>query len=376
MMKLRPPQPTRQRFQALANGWQIPKRTCQWVATGKTGVFFAFLATLGAVIGLLMIAPTAAPAQPPAADSAVKMVKVKGADFVPLRQFVTRYGLSKHTVDSRTWTFKSRWTQIEFTDQSRMFHYNGVLVYLVSPLQRLPDRDWGVSKADFYKTFEPLLRPQSHLAHRGWKTVLIDPGHGGMKDGTVSPTTKMREKAATLDLSQRLARRLTAAGYRVMMTRNSDKDVSLASRAAAAKSAKADLFISLHFNSGPSSATGIETFVLSVPGTRSTHDNGAGTPDKTINAGNATDAANMILGLEVHTAMVRKTRARDRGLKRARFQVIRENTCPAILVEGGFLSNPGEAKKIATVAYRDTLALALFNGIEQYFGRVKLAQGR
>ena len=90
--------------------------------------------------------------------------------------------------------------------------------------------------------------------------------------------------------------------------------------------------------------------------------------------GNAHDPVNAILGYHIHKNMLQGTKAVDRGLRRARFVVLREAPCPAVLCEMGFVSNAAEEKKLATSAYRETVTRALYKGILDYMAAVKRAQ--
>ena len=82
--------------------------------------------------------------------------------------------------------------------------------------------------------------------------------------------------------------------------------------------------------------------------------------------GNLNNARNMLLAYELHKAIVTGTRMEDRGIKRARFQVLREAEMPAVLIEGGFMSNPSEARKIYSAAWRRQFAQSIVSGVQSY----------
>lgn len=177
--------------------------------------------------------------------------------------------------------------------------------------------------------------------------IVIDPGHGGTAPGATSPINQLVEKNIALDISQRLDKLLTGAGYSTYMTRNSDTTVSLADRAGVANKLQADLFISIHANAvtGNSGPNGIE--VLYCP------------DDSRDNKGVA----------EIfQREMVKATGARNRGIvERPNTVVLRDTKMPAVLVETGFLTNNEEAEKLATTEYRQTIAEALFQATIKYF---------
>jgi N-acetylmuramoyl-L-alanine amidase len=109
---------------------------------------------------------------------------------------------------------------------------------------------------------------------------------------------------------------------------------------------------------------GIETYCLTPAGATSSNAQGEG--DTRWFKANGNDEKNMLLAYQLQKSMVRELPVEDRGVKRARFQVLREATMPAVLIEGGFLSHPIEQKKILDAAYRRQLARAIVDGILAY----------
>jgi N-acetylmuramoyl-L-alanine amidase len=197
------------------------------------------------------------------------------------------------------------------------------------------------------------------------RTIVLDPGHGGSETGTRG-TRGVFEKVLTLDLALRLQRELQARGFQASLTRTSDRTLSLERRTDLAQARRADLFVSLHLNSG-GTASGVETYALTPGGAVSTSTTfrGWGRNDDT-DAGNRTDEQNTWLAHCVQDSLLRATGALDRGVRRARFMVLRTAPCPAVLVEAGFLSNAGEEKKLLEADYRDKLAKAMAEGIAKY----------
>ncbi len=171
---------------------------------------------------------------------------------------------------------------------------------------------------------------------RTFTTVVVDAGHGG-KDSGASRRYGPPEKTATLDVAQRLNRKLEAAQFKTVMTRSSDVFIPLDQRVAIGNRADNSIFVSVHFNdSGRRKMNGVETYYAS-PYAR----------------GLAQRIQNKLTG----------TGARNRGVKTANFRVIRNATYPAVLVECGFLSNRAEGREAGSSAYREMLASKIAEAI-------------
>ncbi|MFJ7639455.1 SH3 domain-containing protein [Peribacillus sp. NPDC097225] len=173
------------------------------------------------------------------------------------------------------------------------------------------------------------------------KVIVLDPGHGGSDPGASGKNN--REKDLTLSTAKKLKAKLEEAGAKVVMTRTGDTYPSLSKRVEISQANKPDVFISIHYNAGPSSANGIETFYL------------------------ASNVNEKELAQTVQAEIIKETKLRDRGAKTGNFQVIRDNKQAAILLELGFISNLEEEKLIATSAYQDTAVTGIFNGLKKYF---------
>ncbi len=223
------------------------------------------------------------------------------------------------------------------------------------------DGDLLLHQLDLLKNLEPLgTDPLPFPPARG--TVVIDPGHGGQNTGTRSVVDQTFEKDWTLDWALRLAPLLAASGWRVVLTRTNDADTSLADRVLVAEAAKADVFVSLHFNSGfpNTDLTGVETFCLTPVGLPSTLTRDYEDDVTKEFPNNAYDSQNLRYAFRLHRAVLDATGATDRGVRRARFMgVLRGQGRPAVLLEAGYLSNPEEARLIATSEYRERLAQAV-----------------
>jgi len=220
---------------------------------------------------------------------------------------------------------------------------------------------------DFTKNIEPLLHPLT-LPEKAVRVIVIDPGHGGSNLGTKSVLDGSYEKVFALDWAKRLATILETNGWKVLLTRTSDVDVQLTNRVTFADANRADLFVSLHFNAAPSPAdheeAGIETFCVTPTGMPSTLKREYEDDATLVFPNNRFDSENLQYAIQVQRLLLKISGARDHGVRRARFMtVLRGQNCPAILVEGGYLSNPREARHIAEPAYRQKLAEAVASAI-------------
>lgn len=224
----------------------------------------------------------------------------------------------------------------------------------------------------------------------GAMRVVIDPGHGGEEDGAIG-STGLKEKDVVLDIARRLAARLRAAGFDVRLTRDGDENLSLDERAGIANENHADLFVSLHVNASRSSrARGAETYILS----REATDDAARTLAALENdaAGSGLDGrvgdselplilwdlaqveyleASAELAATIQRRLNEALGLRDRGVRQAPFRVLVGATCPAVLVETGFMSHPDEERKLADGAYRARLADVLAQAISEYRQQVR-----
>jgi N-acetylmuramoyl-L-alanine amidase len=165
----------------------------------------------------------------------------------------------------------------------------------------------------------------------------------------------------------RLRGLLATNGWKVILTRSNDADVSLADRVAIAERVDADLFLSLHFNSATPNRdlAGLETYCLTPTGLPSnlvrTYDDDL----RQVYPNNAFDEQNFQLAFHLHKSLLQSLEITDRGLRRARFMgVLRGQNRPAVLIEGGYLSNTKEARKIDMPEYRQKLAEALARGLD------------
>ena len=205
------------------------------------------------------------------------------------------------------------------------------------------------------------LANRTAIPTRPDRVVVIDPGHGGENSGTRSVADDHLEKEFTLDWARRLQPLLEENGWQVVLTRTNDMDVSLSDRVAVADRTNAALFISLHFNSGArSDQSGLETYCLTPTGMPSNVTRDYEDDTTRVFPNNAFDGQNLEYAFRLHQALVEETGEEDRGVRRARFMVVlRGQNRPAILVEGGYMSNLRQARSIADPDYRQKLAEAM-----------------
>ena len=178
---------------------------------------------------------------------------------------------------------------------------------------------------------------------RSFDTVVIDPGHGGHDSGAVG-RRGTREKSVALDVANRVESKLRGAGFRTVMTRDTDRFITLGKRTRTLNRQDNAVMVSIHFNSARRrSAKGIETFYHSRCSRR--------------------------LATKIQDQMLRAVRAPNRGVKRANFYVLRKARYPAVLVECGFLSNYYEDRLARRSSHREKLAQRIAQGVvEQRYG--------
>lgn len=199
---------------------------------------------------------------------------------------------------------------------------------------------------------EPKLKPPLLIQKA---VVMIDPGHGGHDVGTQSISKpRYLEKSLNLATAQFVKTYLQQLGYKVLMTREEDKFVSLDKRAMIANEKNPVIFVSIHYNSAPSAnAEGIEVFYYQ-------------SLENKIRTAKSKKLAQVILR---HT--VDNTKAKSRGVKQGNYAVIRETKMPAILIEGGFVTNEAEMQKLKDPEYLRRLAWGISKGIEEYLDKGK-----
>jgi len=276
------------------------------------------------------------------------------------------------TTSGKKIVLKNKWNTIEVETNSRRAWINGVMIWLQHPCRRA-GRGWAIREVDFKKGIDPVMRAYAHVPSRMPRLVVLDPGHGGKDAGAVSPR-KVYEKLAVLSIAKRVKAHLEARNIQVRLTRSSDLFIPLQQRSDFAAKAGADIFVSIHADGAEDSrANGVETFVMTAAGCDSSNHYGQG-GDKSAKRGNQYDAANTVLGFSIQSNLIKTTKRSDRGLRRARFAVLKNAPCPAALVECGFLTNPEEEALMIDANYREAAARGISNGILGYITFVNRAR--
>lgn len=179
--------------------------------------------------------------------------------------------------------------------------------------------------------------------------IVLDAGHGGKDEGCVSKISDCEEKELALNVTHLVQKKLHEMGYVALLTRNADIFLSLDERVELANEMNADLFVSVHFNHAANAkAKGIEVYYC-------------GDKKSQERCSASKDFAETLLSKVLLT-----TEAKSRGVKTANFRVIKETVMPAVLVEGGFLSNTEEKNLCKKASYQEALALGIAKGIDEY----------
>ncbi|MEC4813330.1 MAG: N-acetylmuramoyl-L-alanine amidase [Scytonema sp. PMC 1069.18] len=201
--------------------------------------------------------------------------------------------------------------------------------------QVLPSRPYGINPT---YTPQPLARSR---VPNGRVVIMVDPGHGG-KDSGAPGLGGLLEKNVVLPISQKVAAVLEQNGVQAVLTRNSDYFVELQGRVDMAERANADLFVSIHANSvdGRRDVNGLETYY---------YDSGYD------------------LARTVHSTILQSIPTlRDRGVRKARFYVLRKSSMPSILVETGYMTGVEDNPRLGNPEYQNRMAEAIANGILRY----------
>ncbi len=290
--------------------------------------------------------------------------KVGKQEYVTLDNVQQFYRFPHRKISNKSIILHGQQGSIQATIGSKELLINGIKFILAYPVVE-SSGEVLISRMDLSKLIEPILRPGHIKGAADFNTIILDPGHGGHDKGAVGPWGN--EKDFNLDVARRARNILTAQGYEVKFTRSTDVFIPLHDRANFANRHKNAIFISIHFNaSNNRNATGIETFTLAPRGVPSTAQDGPRVSDFVQCKGNARDQENMALATAMHSSMLKHLQLFDRGVKRARFVVIREITIPGVLLEGGFVSHPKDSHKIASSQFRQQFALAIADAVRKY----------
>ncbi|KAB8333060.1 N-acetylmuramoyl-L-alanine amidase [Scytonema tolypothrichoides VB-61278] len=187
---------------------------------------------------------------------------------------------------------------------------------------------------------KPVVPPKLPV-RKGRVVIVVDPGHGGKDSGAVG-IGGIQEKNIILPIGKRVAEILERSGYQAILTRESDYFVTLQGRVDIAERTNADVFVSIHANSAGAErpeVSGLETYYY----------------DSGVN-----------LARIVHNSILRSVNVRDRGIRKARFYVLRKSSMPSILVETGYLTGREDAAKLPNRLYQNKMAEGIADGVLQY----------
>jgi N-acetylmuramoyl-L-alanine amidase len=291
------------------------------------------------------------------------LVRHDGRDYVPIEEVAKFYSFTQASYENDTINLEGATLRMLGGVNSRELYLNGLKFILSFPIIKVDDRIL-MSRMDLSKLVEPVLRP-ARIAAKPVRTVVLDAGHGGFDQGAQSILGS--EKDFALDVVKRARELLLRAGFNVRLTRSADIFVPLEDRAAFANRQSNAVFVSVHFNAGArEEAGGIETYSLAPRGVPSTNNLNLSLVDFQPCMGNLRDPENIALATAMHAALITRIGGNDRGIKRARFIVLRDSNIPGVLIEGGFLTNPQDRIRIAAPIYRQLLAQAILQGILSY----------
>ena len=228
---------------------------------------------------------------------------------------------------------------------------------------------------------------------QGIRRVVVDAGHGGHDPGAIGPG-RVREKDVTLAMARRLASRLRAEGFEVVLTRNGDRYLALEERTALANTARGDLFVSIHANAHPRrNRSGVETYFLNVADDRyaarlAARENGLDAEeglgdvariltdlDAKASADSSRRLAQLVQREVCGGVRSRVGDVRDLGVKSALFYVLLGARMPAVLVETAFISNRVEERRLASPRYQDEVAAGIARAVTTFaHGDARLAE--
>jgi len=326
-------------------------------------------------------------------SSSFLMVRI--GPSIPFR--VYRKSFKSKVIDSLGWSKGRDYYVLNIKIKDKNFSYdsftlknpNQLIIDISLADQRETQEKTSLKRAGTSKQ-ESSFQESSLQSSRGLKTIVIDPGHGGLETGAKGKFGTL-EKDITLDISLKLKAIIERnLAFRVVLTRDKDIDVSLDNRAAIANNNRADLFISLHANSSyRKDAKGPETYFLSQKATDEEArrlaylENNSAELEEGI-AGGSDEEIQMILwdmaqklylkqssrlAESIQKELNRLLETMNRGIKQAPFKVLTGVACPAVLVEVAFLSNPAEEKKLGNEDFQGRVAQSVYSALASYLKR-------
>ena len=302
-----------------------------------------------------------------AAEAAWDVRTLGGRDYVPLTQVAAFYKMRIVPRGGNGVALISDTRRMDLLRGSRQARIDGVKHWLSFPVLVFGGNLY-LSRMDLSKTIDPAMRPHRLPVLDPVRAVLLDPGHGGHDRGAVNRNGT--EKSYNLAISLEVQRRLREAGLRTELTRSTDRFIPLEARPAmAARLGEGTIFVSIHCNAAgqtSSSATGYEIYTLTPRGAPNSNDSFLTRRSFAAEPGHRFDHANQALSAAIYHAMLGRLPLFDRGMKRARFAVLRRAVTPAVLVECGFLTSPRDARLLHDPIWRARLSDSIARGIIEF----------
>lgn len=305
-------------------------------------------------------------------------LRVGSVDYVNLDEAASRIGLrAVRSVPETAVMLKSGPQPVaRLSEHSREMDLGGLRVFLGDPVI-MRSGAFYMSREDFEFRILPRVRPDLCApVPRVPRIVALDPGHGGEDHGSENPALRTMEKTYTLEVALETRRLLEQAGYKVVLTRDTDVNVAKQVRSEIANLAHADVFVSIHFNSlWPNrKTTGVEVLSFPPRTQRSTdswspnHKDDSEAADAPINEFNAW---NSILSGIMHRRLLASLHDGDRGEKFEHLGVLRQLRCPGVLVEPAFISSDTEGAALAGGDIKQRIAAAIVEAINDYAAAVR-----
>jgi len=300
-----------------------------------------------------------------------ELVQYQERDYVTANSIHRFYRFTDLSIKGNSVWFRSPVLIMKASEGSQDLLINNIKFVLSYPVVQVNGK-MCFSRLDLCKLIDPVLRPSYIGASAIFDTVILDAGHGGHDSGAKG--IYGYEKDFTLKLAFKVKAVLEKQGLKVILTRTTDTFISLGGRVAVANKVPNSIYVSLHFNSGGSSAQGIETFALSPQGSASVY--GAREVDSLAFKGNQRDSENIALATAIHASVIHHFKLVDRGVKRARWYVLKGLQRPGVLFEGGFITNPDDGRLIAATNFQDEMASTIGQAIMNYRRALKPKTGR
>lgn len=325
------------------------------------------------------------------------IAKLGGAEYVKLNAFAAKYGVA-YSIDrvSNVVEINHGRNSVKILPESNVSLINGS-VKKFAPETKLSDNQIYMAPALAEYILKYVVKKRSERSYaqpsreelRGRMKIVIDPGHGGKDPGAIG-AFGIREKTIVLDIAKRLRDELNKrGGFDVIMTRDSDEFITLEKRADIANRTNADALISIHANSSRKRAAhGFEVYYLSNTADDTSRALNAAKKDGSLSKGaaggsqtlNATlwdmklnddRTASKELASSICTSSSSGLCISNRGVKAARFYVLKGTNVPSVLIEVGFLSNRYEAKNLNDPLYRQKIAESIADGIVGFANKFK-----